>query len=535
MGFGADYPGLPLVQAPTATGTLFGWTIQCRSSSGCSNNGDMIQVGGVYVTAQETQGPSVSVSGGLGAETGWVRGMWPVDATADGPSGVCDLYATLNGQVITPIAPYAASTPNQTVWHQCPTATMSPVINTQSYGSGPVPLTFTDSDAAGLGGTTAVHYVDIDNSVPSLQLSGPITALSTAGTAYVTASAAGSPSGIASIVCAVDGGSSVSYSGATAQVPVSGLGPHIVRCVAEDNAVDAAGAHGSSLPSLWSLDVVQPTQSIIAFARIRAHCKGVNRRVRTTHWVTVRRHGHKVRVKRRGRVRVERVRVCHATGAARKKWRARYGHRALVSGWIGTSGDIALGGRPVQVMTAPDNGLGHWTLAATVTTAANGTWSAQLPPGPGRLVEANYAGDNLDAAVNSNAVRLIVPAKVRIHISPAIVPWGHIMYVTGRVLGGYVPRGSNILRLEIGNGAKPHTIGTPEISPNGHFTIPVTWARESGVAHGWLAVATLSERDYPYARGVSRRVPITVGMPTPPSSRAAPKHHKHRARRRKKR
>lgn len=44
MAFGAAYPGLPSIQGPPATGTLFGWTIQCRSGSGCSNNGDMIQV-----------------------------------------------------------------------------------------------------------------------------------------------------------------------------------------------------------------------------------------------------------------------------------------------------------------------------------------------------------------------------------------------------------------------------------------------------------------------------------------------------------
>lgn len=43
-------------------------------------------------------------------------------------------------------------------------------------------------------------------------------------------------------------------------------------------------------------------------------------------------------------------------------------------------------------MTAPDNGQGKFALAQAVTTGADGRWSARLPPGPSRLVEAVYPG-----------------------------------------------------------------------------------------------------------------------------------------------
>lgn len=216
------------------------------------------------------------------------------------------------------------------------------------------------------------------------------------------------------------------------------------------------------------------------------------------------------------------MRVCHCTGTAQKTWRARFGKGALVSGFIGTATGGPLGGRPVQVMTAPDNGLGQWTQATTVTTAANGVWSAELPPGPSRLVEASYAGDSFDAPVTSSAVRLVVPAKVLIRITPRIVPWGGKITITGRVLGGYIPAGANnVLKLEFGNGPKPQTIGTPEIASDGHFTIAAGWSTGRGVVHYWFAVGTLKESGFPWAKGVSKHVGVTVGRPTPRASVAA--------------
>ena len=83
---------------------------------------------------------------------------------------------------------------------------------------------------------------------PTISLSGPVDAPSTAGTQYVTATAGGSPSGIADIVVhASTVGRRRRTPARRAQVPVSGIGTHTVSCYAQDNAVDPAGAHGSSI------------------------------------------------------------------------------------------------------------------------------------------------------------------------------------------------------------------------------------------------------------------------------------------------
>ena len=88
-----------------------------------------------------------------------------------------------------------------------------------------------------------------------------------------------------------------------------------------------------------------------------------------------------------------------------------HGKRTTVSGWLGTPNGTALGGQAIHVLTAPDNGLGHFVLAAIATTAANGGWSAQLPAGPSRLVEAYYAGAPTFEPSVSAQVHAIVPAR----------------------------------------------------------------------------------------------------------------------------
>ena len=153
-------------------------------------------------------------------------------------------------------------------------------------------------------------------------------------------------------------------------------------------------------------------------------------------WVTVRRHGKKVRVRRTKFVRV--VLPPRLVGSTTR--RVRYGHGTTVSGWLGTTSGIALGGQSVRVLTAPDNGLGQFSQAAVVTTSATGSWSAELPAGPSRLVEAVYDGGSTTEASQSAQVHLIVPAEVKLlRVWPRRVPWGATVHLTGQLVGGYLP------------------------------------------------------------------------------------------------
>ena len=120
--------------------------------------------------------------------------------------------------------------------------------------------------------TKTIH---IDNQQPTVSLTGPADAPSTAGTQYVTAAATAGPSGVAGISCAVDGGTAKWYASATAQVPVSGVGEHTVQCFSESNARDGSGTPGVSAMRSFAMSIRVPTVSGIAFTAIadRLRCK----------------------------------------------------------------------------------------------------------------------------------------------------------------------------------------------------------------------------------------------------------------------
>jgi hypothetical protein len=202
-------------------------------------------------------------------------------------------YNTLNGELIDT----STSAQDVSSWHQCTAPPISQLVDTSRYGQGDVALTLGAGDAAGVPASLS-KTVYIDNCTPTVSFTGPVDAPSTAGTQYIAATVGGSPSGIADIVCTVDGGPAQTFAGASAQVPVSGIGPHIVDCFSDDNAVDPSGAHGRSTTASWALKIGQPTEVGIAFDKLvglRCH----RARVRVTvpgHWITVRRHGKRVKV-----------------------------------------------------------------------------------------------------------------------------------------------------------------------------------------------------------------------------------------------
>jgi hypothetical protein len=552
-----------------------GWFIACGVAS-CTQNGG-INVGGVDLSVDESQGPWLVAPSGLWQASGWVRDRWQLAFYGDSPSGVCTLSASINGEAVT-LGPGATVGRNVSTWHQCAGAGPSPTIQTADFGQGAMPLTIEGCDAAGAcTGGTYTKTIYVDNSHPSVSLQSPGDVPATAGTQYVTATASGSPSGIAEIDCSVDGGPAQRFSegGAqqpAAQVPVSGLGQHTVQCSADNTAVAQDGIHGWSSSASAGLKIGEPTASAIAFGRVinGLRCRRVRRRVRVparwvsvrrhhklvrvrrrahtkivkvvrchprvvrrrvTVWVTVRRHGKKVRVRRRKTVRV--VLTPRLVGSTTR--RVRFGHGTTVSGWLGTGDGTALGGQAVRVLTAPDNGLGQFSQAAVVTTAANGGWSAALPPGPSRLVEAVYDGGPTTEASQSAQVHLVVPAKVKLlRVSPRRVAWGGMVRITGQLLGGYLPPSGTLVRLRIGQGSTYQTYGVQEhVVGSGRFTTTYTF----GVGDPrfrrsfWFQLATLPVGDYPYAPAASGRRSVLVGG-HPRSLARHKRRHRHPGRRR---
>ena len=517
----------------------FGWQVICGANP-CTSNYNWISVAEVALDVRETVGPSLVAPDGLWQASGWVRGDWTLHYYGDSPSGLCSLSASLNGQAI----PGSSSTANPSVWHQCAAPAVSATVHTAIYGQGAVPLTLGASDAAGVPASVS-KTVFIDNTQPTVSLSGPTDAPSTAGVQYVTATATAGASQVDGIDCSVDGAPARWVAGPSARVPVSGLGQHSVGCAAANNAVDGAGNHGWSDWSSWTLSIRQPTLAAISFgSRIinALLCRRARERVTVpARWVTVRRNGKLVKVKRpsytrivgviRCQPRVVRVRVrVRVDGrwqwrwerqvllphtVQRSTWRARHGATTTVVGWLGTSIGNALGGQPVRILTAPDNGSGAFTQATIATSSADGSWSARLPAGPSRLVQAVYDGASTVEPTSSVQIRVIVPASVKLlSVSPHHVGWGETVRIVGQLLGGYLPAAGTLVRLRIGFGSGYTTYGVQEhVAGSGRFSTTYTFgAGIPGVRRRyWFQIASLPVGDYPYAPANSRRITVIVG------------------------
>jgi hypothetical protein len=241
----------------------------------------------------------------------------------------------------------------------------------------------------------------------------------------------------------------------------------------------------------------------------RCHARTVRRRI--TREVTIRRHGKKVRVKRTRVVRV----VLEPRTVFKTSRRVRHGHGTIVDGWLGTADGVALAGQTVDVLTAADNGRNNYHVAAVTTTAANGAWSARLPAGPSRLVSAAYGGSPTTESTLAAPVHLVVPAKVQLlSASPRRIPWGGEIRLTGRLRGGYLPRGGALVRLRIGEGSAVTTYGVREhVRGNGRFTTTYHFGEGQASLHRsfWFQIASLPMGDYPYAPASSRRLTVYVG------------------------
>jgi hypothetical protein len=542
--------------------SYFGFQLICGAAK-CTQAAQL-DIGAISLYVRETSGPTFAAPTGLWQAPGWVRGSWPFFVWGNSPSGLCSLFATLNGELIN------RTTSGQDVssWHQCATLPINQPVETSRYGQGAVPLTLGTGDAAGVP-ASLTKTVYIDNQQPVVALSGPTDAPSTAGTQYITASGTAGPSGVAGLSCSADGAPAHWYPGSSAQVAVGGIGEHSVTCSAANNAVDGAGNHGGSAPQTWRLKIGVPTVSGIAFSRIvdRLRCHRMRARERlAARWVTVRRHHHRVRVHRPARTRLVSVVRCHPRTVLRRRtvWitvrqhgrrvRVRrhrivrvivpphavlktrrvvgHGRPTTVSGWLGTYNGFALGGQTVEVLDAPDNGSSAFTPAARVITAANGSWSATLPAGPSRLIEAAYGGGSSVEGSLSGTVREIVPARVKLlSVTPHRVPWGGTVRIIGQLVGGYLPPGGALVRMRLGAGSAFTTYGVQEhVIGRGRFSSTYTFgAGLPGVYRSFFfQAASLPMGAYPYAPAASRRLTVTVGgHPAPPRHRRR-RHRRHR-------
>lgn len=538
----------------------FGFFMVCGKSP-CTETTSYIYIYGVSLQVRETSAPTLhpgvptNLPGGLPYAAdlwnapGWARGDWTVSAGGNSPSGICSLSASLAGQEL---AGASAVSQSSSDWYQCSGALLYDPVNTVAFPNGDDKLVVEGTDAAGLStGGQYTKTVEIDNEQPTVSFSGPSDAPSTAGTQYVTAIGGAGPSGVSGLSCSVDGATAQWFAASSARVPVGGVGTHHVQCFSQNSAKDPNGTPGQSATQTFTIKIGQPTILGAAFQRLaglRCHTVRIRRTVRGR-TVTRRRHGRRITVETRPHVKIVKVLRCHVRTVRRRtvvyvpvrrhgrtvrvkraryirvvvaphvishsKKRVGFGRGTTVSGFLGLADGTALPGRVVRVLTSPANGLGRFSQAAAVTTAADGTWTAKLPAGPSRIVQAVYDGDPTTESTSSGQVQVLVSAKIKLRSAvPQRVPWGGTVRITGRLLGGYLPAGGVNLRLRIGIGPNRATYGIREhVAGRGRFSTKYTFGAGYPAVYRryWFQIATLPSGNYPYTPTASNRVYVLVG------------------------
>ncbi len=322
-------------------------------------------------------------------------------------------------------------------------------------------------------------------------------------------------------------------------------GPYAIRATSCDNVGNCA-----STTETLTMPLRLGAASDVGFAKIGSPAKVVRKRVLVDfHYKRERRHGRIVKVRIGGRYRRIRLVIRANTRCARKlvktglqRWReitvcrqlglhvvtrtrVAYGKPFTVHGLLITTQGVPVAGVPVSILTAPANGLNQFSQATSATTDSSGTWTATLPPGSSRIIQAVYGGSAtvLPAAGQAS---VSVPAKITLSANSRTVPWNGVLVLRGHLNGGYVPQDGVALRLliRLSGRRQPYEPVPFRTNPAGNFTIRWTWGRGFGVITYPFAIATTAtESDFPFAASRSRWIPVTFGLP----AQRPQKHHHH--------
>jgi hypothetical protein len=523
------------------SGRYFIIQVACTLSS-CdlpsSGNQEIVDVKNVQLVASDNVAPVIGFPAGtadtpnLADQQGWVRGdgwTFTADASNSQASGVCQMSLSVDG-----VAHQVSQVPDTTRWLQCPASVpMSEAVNTTGFANGSIPIEVAASDAASPANSVSRSLrLNVDNDPVSVTLEGqhdtPVDSASDASS-VVSGQATAGPSGVASTLCSIDDGPFSARGAAAAQVTVSGLGAHRVRCYAQNRALNVQGQPARSPTQEFDLLIRRKTTEVTAFRRIVGlRCRRVRIRVKEPgHWrpsrrlvqrcggrsvrrrvsVVVVRHGRLVRIRRTVRI------VVPPRAIQSRVLRIAHGRSVTVSGYLGLTDGTPLADQAIEVLAAPRDGFSQLDPVAEVRTGPLGTWSATLGPGPSRSIEASYPGSAYDEPIRSGQLVLNVPARVRLLRVTRHVPWGGTVRISGRLFGGYLPPTGTIVRLRYGYGRARTTFGVLHVGGNGAFSTTFTFGPGPSNlrARYWFSANVISQADYPFDAASSPRRYVTVG------------------------
>jgi hypothetical protein len=168
-------------------------------------------------------------------------------------------------------------------------------------------------------------------------------------------------------------------------------------------------------------------------------------------------------------------------------------------------------GVPVLLLSREQRTGARGGPVAQTTTAADGSFTLLVPPGPSRTLRAAYrtTPDNPVVAC-SRALHLRVPASVTLHVRPSTVRAGHSIRIFGRLRGGRVPRRGKLVALQAFERGRWQTFTTVRTNRRGSFSKRRGFSFTARGRSFRLRVQVRPEASYPFALGYSRTVRVRV-------------------------
>jgi hypothetical protein len=177
----------------------------------------------------------------------------------------------------------------------------------------------------------------------------------------------------------------------------------------------------------------------------------------------------------------------------RRIWRPICGRRAVI---------VARTSRAASAAARPSR-------RCPIRTDATGRVRIRLAAGPSRTVRLAFAGDPLLLPAH-RGTRIRTPASGWIRAHPVAVPAGGTVRFAGHILGGHVPPSGKVVELQARVGARWRTFATVRADRDGDFRHVHRFRAASAGETYWVRLRIRPEAAYPFARGLSRPIPVHV-------------------------
>jgi hypothetical protein len=168
-------------------------------------------------------------------------------------------------------------------------------------------------------------------------------------------------------------------------------------------------------------------------------------------------------------------------------------------------------GAPVLLLAREARTGARGGAVGQTTTAADGSFTLLVPPGPSRTLRAGYRLQPTNPLVAcSRALRLRVPARVTLHVRPSTVRAGRSIRIFGRLRGGHVPRRGKLVALQAFERGRWQTFTTVRTKRRGAFSKRRGFSFTAAGRTFRLRVQVRPDASYPFALGYSRAVRVHV-------------------------